>query len=649
MSTEPVTPKRSSRWPWRRATPPATAAPTGDTPVVARQRRRKRRGRHPDPLRRLAQFDALVAEPPNGETVHGGHSVSTGAGLEAPARAAPMPGSLQEEPVPEAILVDEPEETDETTVEEAPVEEVAVEEVPVEEAPVEEVAVEEVPVEEVPVEEVAVEEVPVDEAAAAVAPAAPRRRRLRRRRSEEQLRLRLPKAARPPRARPWRRATPEPAESAEPTDDDLEKVTVAAAPARDAHQLTLVDPQAALTRPSTITSADLVNEAIAGLFSRPTRTLLTVLGTMIGLTALVATLGLSRTAGNQIVGRFDEIAATEVDVTSRPVDFTDRPNELPWNAAERLERLNGVVAAGSMGKVDVGKALVSTASFNDPLRQTDFKFAVQAVSPTLFDAVRAKLEVGRFFDAGHSERADRVAVIGATAAKELGIDTLDPLPAIQIGDDPFLVIGIVDDVARVDKLMSSVMIPEGTARALYHLRVPDTVVIETDIGAAGLIAEQAPIALRPDNPNGLKVTAQPELTQVRESVSGDLDLLFLTLGGVSLLVGAIGIANVTLVSVMERTGEIGLRRALGATRRHVAQQFLVESTSMGFVGGILGASLGIVIVVLVSAFQGWTPVVDPYIPFVAPLIGGLIGLVAGSYPARRAASMEPVEALRAGT
>jgi ABC-type antimicrobial peptide transport system permease subunit len=302
-----------------------------------------------------------------------------------------------------------------------------------------------------------------------------------------------------------------------------------------------------------------------------------------------------------------------------------------------------------MGKVDVGKALVSTASFNDPLRQTDFKFAVQAVSPTLFDAVRAKLKVGRFFDAGHSDRADHVAVIGATAAKELGIDTLDPLPAIQIGDDPFLVIGIVDDVARVDKLMSSVMIPEGTARALYHLRVPDTVVIETDIGAAGLIAEQAPIALRPDNPNGLKVTAQPELTQVRESVSGDLDLLFLTLGGVSLLVGAIGIANVTLVSVMERTGEIGLRRALGATRRHVAQQFLVESTSMGFVGGILGASLGIVIVVLVSAFQGWTPVVDPYIPFVAPLIGGLIGLVAGSYPARRAASMEPVEALRAGT
>jgi macrolide transport system ATP-binding/permease protein len=442
-----------------------------------------------------------------------------------------------------------------------------------------------------------------------------------------------------------------PADLVEPTPEaDLEPATPPAADGEQ--QLVLVgaaDPRATLTAPSTITSADLVNEAIAGLFSRPTRTLLTVLGTMIGLTALVATLGLSRTAGNQIVGRFDEIAATEVDVSSRPVDFTDQPNELPWDASARLERLNGVVAAGAMGKADVGNAFVRTVPLNDPSRQTEFKLAVQGMTPSMFEAVRAKLLAGRFFDAGHSLRADRVAVIGKNAARDLGIDRLEPLPAIQIGDDPFLVIGIVDDVARVDKLMSSVMIPEGTAQELYHLRVPDTVVIETEIGANGLIAEQAPIALRPDNPNGLKVTAQPELTQVRESVSGDLDLLFLMLGGVSLLVGAIGIANVTLVSVMERTGEIGLRRALGATRRHVAQQFLVESTAMGLVGGILGASLGILIVVLVSALQGWTAVVDPYIPFVAPIIGGLIGLVAGSYPARRAASMEPVEALRAGT
>jgi len=114
-------------------------------------------------------------------------------------------------------------------------------------------------------------------------------------------------------------------------------------------------------------------------------------------------------------------------------------------------------------------------------------------------------------------------------------------------------------------------------------------------------------------------------------------------------VGAIGIANVTLVSVIERTGEIGLRRALGATRLHIAEQFLMESTAMGLVGGILGASLGTLVVVVVSAAQTWTPVLDPVLVVAAPLIGATIGLLAGTYPAIRAARMEPVEALRSGT
>jgi ABC-type antimicrobial peptide transport system permease subunit len=128
-----------------------------------------------------------------------------------------------------------------------------------------------------------------------------------------------------------------------------------------------------------------------------------------------------------------------------------------------------------------------------------------------------------------------------------------------------------------------------------------------------------------------------------------LNLLFVVLGAVSLLVGAIGIANVTLVSVMERTGEIGLRRALGARRLHIAGQFVLESGTIGFVGGIIGASLGILIVVSVSAYQSWTPVLDLWLAIVAPLVGGLIGLLAGTYPASRAARLEPVEALRSST
>jgi ABC-type antimicrobial peptide transport system permease subunit len=400
-----------------------------------------------------------------------------------------------------------------------------------------------------------------------------------------------------------------------------------------------------------ISPRDLAAEAVAGIFARPGRTVLTVLGTVLGIGALVATLGVANTAGNQIIARFDELAATSVVVTNEQAFFggpADVRVEIPIDAERRLLRLNGVNAAGSLGPVNVGTALVRSVPIPDPLAQTEFQMNVLAASPGLLEAVRGDLGTGRWFDWGHSDRADRVAILGTGAAQRLNVTRVDQQPVVFVGDEPFVVIGILDEVRRQPELLNAVVIPEGSARQMYEYASASTVQIDVEVGAASLIAEQAAVALSPNEPTLLRVQKPPEPDDLRREVESDVNALFLVLGGVSLLVGAIGIANVTLVSVLERVGEIGLRRALGAARRHVATQFLMESTAMGLVGGIIGASFGVLVVVAISAARTWTPVMDPAVPLLAPIVGAVTGLVAGLYPAVRAAALEPVEALRSG-
>ncbi|MBT8200639.1 MAG: ABC transporter permease, partial [Acidimicrobiia bacterium] len=286
--------------------------------------------------------------------------------------------------------------------------------------------------------------------------------------------------------------------------------------------------------------------------------------------------------------------------------------------------------------------------FNDPLRQTEFSFNVYAASADLLASVRGTMATGRFFDEGHSNRADPVAVIGPAVANRLNLTRVDQQPAIKIGERIFSVIGIIEEVAREPSLLSAVVIPDGTARELYDLGAPAEVHIDTVIGANQLIARQAPIALAPNNPDLLEARTARDPREVRQVVEEDVNSLFLVLGGITLLVGAIGIANVVLVSVIERIGEIGLRRALGAGRRHIARQFLFESLLMGLIGGVIGASAGVLAIVGASAYNQWTPVLDAWVPLAAPAVGAAVGLIAGVYPSLRAASLEPVDALRAG-
>ncbi|MBT7429612.1 MAG: ABC transporter permease, partial [Ilumatobacter sp.] len=177
---------------------------------------------------------------------------------------------------------------------------------------------------------------------------------------------------------------------------------------------------------------DLFEEMISGLLGRPGRLALTALGTVLGITALVSTLGLAKTAGNQIVSRFDELTETRIVVSPAENGFggSDATSSIPWNAEVRLARLNGVEAAGTKSDVDVSGALSRSVPVVDPLGINEHQINVVATSGGLLDAVRGSIRTGRYFDNGHSDRADPVVVLGPAAAQRLNIFRLDTQPAI---------------------------------------------------------------------------------------------------------------------------------------------------------------------------------------------------------------------------
>ncbi|WP_403021558.1 ABC transporter permease [Salinibacterium sp. GXW1014] len=404
--------------------------------------------------------------------------------------------------------------------------------------------------------------------------------------------------------------------------------------------------------PDRFTFQDLVAEATADIGTRPGRLIMTILGTVFGIGSLVATLGLAQTAAGQIERQFDAVASTQVVVTPVTAE-TGAQNasvaagRLPWDSAPRVQRLAGVEDAALLGEVRLPDgAVITSVPVNDPSAPVAASPHLFAASGSLLAADEGSLATGRLFDAGHDTRGDRVAVLGPRAAERLGINRIDAQPSIFVGGVAYAVIGIVDGMERRSDLQDAVIIPMGAARADFGLGAPTELAIRIAVGAGPQVAEQAVLALQPDEPDTLRASAPAAASDLSLSVQADVNVVFLLLGVIALLAGGLGIANVTLLSVLERVGEIGLRRSLGATQRQVGRQFMVESIVIGLIGGLIGAAVGVVTVVLVAVVQGWTPVTSPWVALAGTVLGAGVGWASGWYPAWRAGRIEPVTALR---
>ncbi len=396
---------------------------------------------------------------------------------------------------------------------------------------------------------------------------------------------------------------------------------------------------------------DLTGEALAGLLQRPGRSVLTMLGTVLGIGGFVAIVGLSQTASGQIGSTFNRLDATQVTVADTAAGKASTPTlDFPPDSDARVDKINGVIAAGVWWNVVFSHAAVSARPPADQSGQAgQLSLQVTAATPGALAASGAKLQSGVLYNQFHESTAQHVAVIGTAAATELGISDLQDQPAIFIQGQPFTVIGILSGDQRIPQLNFGVSVPETTALRMWGRPQPSSaaqMIIHTRLGAAQVVAKQVPVALRPDDPQLLTATAPASPAQLQHSVTASLNTLLLALAGIAVIVGMIGIANTTLVAVLERVGEIGLRRALGARPVHIAAQFLAESTALGLFGGLIGASIGVVAVLAVTIYHSWTALLDPRVVLAAPAAGAVIGLLAGLYPALRAGTVEPADALR---
>jgi len=404
-------------------------------------------------------------------------------------------------------------------------------------------------------------------------------------------------------------------------------------------------------QPTRLRPGDAIREAFAAIVARPGRAALTSVGTVLGVTWFVTALGLASTAGGQVATAFAGRLATQVTVRQLGTGPVPAAYPYPPDVERRLEALNGVVAAGIYWRVRPASPVrIRPAGPAGPTGRRVVRPTVIAASDGFLAAAGIRISQGRAFGAWARSRAAPVCLLGSALAEALGIKALRGRPAIDIGAEPCVVIGVFGQAIRRPSLLRAVVLPSSAAVKIWGPPNPragerPTVLIQTRPGAAPAVGRETRYAISPARPHRFAVIVPVRPQRLRDQVAGTLAGLFRTLGWVSLGIGALSIAAVTWLSVRERGAEYGLRRAVGARRRHILAHVISESAILGLIGGLAGASLGVALVILLATSRHWVPVIAPLTVLPAPLAGAAAGILASLVPAVHAARIQPAVAL----